>query len=829
MKISPDKIDNSVKVVITFENQSAETFICSPSDNIKKCLLKFAENLKIEFKFLYFLYSGTRLKDEDMNKNIYDIMNSFDKAERNMNLLGYRSIEISSPPADPNVINIIIIFESTETEIIKENRDKLMRDIFKPFADKKKLNLNSLLFKYGDKKIDLNKKFDDIANNLDKQCLGMTILVYKRTPLSVIFLYNNKSKYAMNCFMEERIGDVINLYCYKNNFDIKNLLFLYENQTMNMNNTFLDLNTYEGNKSEYLNLNINSNENNIKIINIKVYSKYNPETNSSPPRTQTESLCKKYQKSLLITLGIVLGFIILIIVIILVTSNKEEEDDKKSSSSIATTETLETTTTEINNNDHVKENCLTSNNINECEKCDIGYDLVDGKCEADIIFKAVYETENDGDTIDLFNMDFYLSRILYMIVDGKNITKPNQRYYQFLEKGKHNVYIKIDQYNLDTIFSGLTNLVSFKFTNFKKYKPSFNFPSMFRNCIKLTSVDFSELYFEYSGGLNYIFEGCSSLTYVNMKIKKFKLINSIEKMFYKCKSLTSIELPDLDVSEITSFEYMFSECNSLISINLRNFKLDKAKKINFMFEHCYSLKSLDLSSFKPVILEEMKSVFYNCSSLVSLNLNQFYTSQVKDMNNLFFNCSSLKYLDISSFNTQKVIYMYKMFQNCKALTSINFGSSFVTNNVGAINAFFSGCNSLEQIDFDITITSMCSRNLTECFKDCYSLKSIKFQSFDLDFYAKLRRTFSGCYSLTSIDFSEAQVARTYDSMIFKETFYDCPNLANIKFFKLNYSNEYDLFNENISNTGTLLINQKFHDFLTSKNKLPPSTWTIEHY
>ena len=103
-----------------------------------------------------------------------------------------------------------------------------------------------------------------------------------------------------------------------------------------------------------------------------------------------------------------------------------------------------------------------------------------------------------------------------------------------------------------------------------------------------------------------------------------------------------------------------------------------------------------------------------------------------------------------------------MFQNCHSVTSISFGSNFVTNKVVNLTEIFSGCHSLENIGFDITITTSNGFDITittsnqyfeNSFSDCYSLKSINFLSLSLFQYANLKGMFSGCYSLNSIDLS----------------------------------------------------------------------------
>ena len=777
---------------------------------------------------------------------------------------------------------------------------------------KKGLDLNSLIFKYRDKRINLNKKFVDIASVADKKCLGMTILAYSvenMTPVKINFTYYKISKDTIDCYMDDKIRDIFNEYCLRNNFDINNLLFFHKKIQVNMENNFYELNNGEQNESENNILN-NTTTREQNILEIEVYNKNNNIINGNvggnTPNNNDNSINKR---KMFVILAIIVAIIIIIIIIIVVVVNKNKDKDNEnkthkntylidSSDTIKLTEQIkESDTVKITNqitekiavtcdpgyyipdDDLTLENCVKCSldgcakcqgiyeyneciscgyltNIyengkivqcfneceegtkekclkcykdkNECESCNLGYSLINGKCKIDYFIEAIYKTIADGDTIKLF---YSSTQVLYIIIDGIKITKPSKSY-QFLEKGNHTVYIKIDQINSGYLFSGIENLISVSFTDFNQLMPGIRFNSLFKSCENLISVDFSKIYYNnYTDSLNDMFRECSSLKYVNFGVNTFVVKESVNYMFYKCYSLTSIDLSNFNVSKTTNFEYMFSECTSLEYIDLSHFKLDKGKTINNMFDNCISLKYINLSSFKPVVLETMNYVFYNCHSLLEVDLKNLYTSLVTEMKYLFYNCTSLKSLDLSSFNTQKVTNMISMFHNCISLTSIIFGSSFVTNKADGIYNLFYNCRSLEEINFDITITSSC-RDMKYLFYNCYALKKINIYFSRLSADANLKGMFQGCYSLTSIDLSTGSTSSSYLNS-FDDIFYDCPNLNFIKFFKIEYSSCYNdiLFNKNISDNGTLFLSQKYHNCLignTNKN-IPPSNWTIENY
>ena len=105
-----------------------------------------------------------------------------------------------------NEINVLFILDSREICEMKSSWETVIEKVYNEYV-KKNLNRNSLLFKYSDEKIDLNKKFKDIANEHDKRCLGIAIMVYTGNPLKINFIYQNKPS-QINCFIEDKIKDI---------------------------------------------------------------------------------------------------------------------------------------------------------------------------------------------------------------------------------------------------------------------------------------------------------------------------------------------------------------------------------------------------------------------------------------------------------------------------------------------------------------------------------------------------------------------------------------------------------------------------------------------
>ena len=86
-KIAPEKIDNTINLVITYQNQETKTFKCNPNEILKDNLKKFTEETKLKIKSIYCLYSGNALDEGTYNKKLYEIMSNQDKREKTMNIL----------------------------------------------------------------------------------------------------------------------------------------------------------------------------------------------------------------------------------------------------------------------------------------------------------------------------------------------------------------------------------------------------------------------------------------------------------------------------------------------------------------------------------------------------------------------------------------------------------------------------------------------------------------------------------------------------------------------------------------------------------------------
>ena len=873
-----------IELIISYESQAIEILYCNLEDKLDDVLLKFATKKNLKDCSFLALYGGNVVSENNSKKTISEIINTRDKFDKKMSMLLYRQNPSSDNQKNKN-INIVLMIDPQKIFVLQGTKEETIKAILQKNSSKIDINIHSFVFKYGKENIDINKKFDDIANEIDQKFSGITLYAFTNRKLNVNFIFNNYKQFRTECFFEDSIRKICTIYCVSNNKNINNCLFKFDLKDINLDQTFNQLLSKKEDikgRDEILSINETIKKENDKEIDIIVYEK--------------ESFFQKNKIKIIIALSILCAIIIIAIILIIVLTKKSDSDSEESENPFDSTtisqypidtkeitqelttkkvtkiceqgyfipdddETLEDCTkcklegcieckgTYANNecincgdfesvfNDGKiieckktcvkgqEEKCLTCvEDSLDCASCNFGYKLVNGKCRPTFYIKAVYHVNAEEDNIDLFS-SYCLSSISYLLIEGKNIT-PSTVSYKFENAVDQTVYFQykktVSGSSDNKCFLNNKNLISATFSDFDEYFPNLGFISLFEGCNNLISVDLSKSYKYNWAYLDNMFKDCFNLVHIDFIKFKFAA-NRTTDMFRNCYSLTSIDLTKLDIS--------------------------KVEKLNYMFYNCHSLKSLDLSSFQSYILKEMDSTFYNCFSLTSINLNNMYTNNVYEMNYLFYNCTSLKFLDISSFNTENVFRMRGMFQNCKSLTSIIFGNNFKTDKVNEMYNLFSDCHSLLSIDYPIPFKK---GDLYSFFINCYSLTSVNLQNFDTSnvenfqnmFYncyklrsidlsklviqkeANLQNMTRGCYSLTSLNFqNDARRLRAIDGI-----FYDCPNLNYINFSFVNVNVEIKnhlLFNGNISNSGTLILKRSLYEESNPSFKENiPSNWNL---
>ena len=286
-------------------------------------------------------------------------------------------------------------------------------------------------------------------------------------------------------------------------------------------------------------------------------------------------------------------------------------------------------------------------------------------------------------TLKIDTRNDYFAQVLY----DTSKTSPSEvrlnGYSENLDRGRIEVDIKV-------------NTIILKFSSLLQ-----NCENMFKDCDKITEIDFSS------------FESSE--------------INNINNMFEGCKYLKSIDFGNFDTSKVTQMSYVFSNCLELESLDLSKFDISKVERFNFMFEFCRDLTSLDLSHFDTSSCTSVTKMFYHCDDLRSLDLTNFNTSKITEMGYMFSDCYSLASLDLSSFDTKEVENMEYMFNHCSSIYSLDL-TSFNLKSITKVINMFSYCRNLNYVKikdsflFSVSvqyadITEETNENLLFCVED----------------------------------------------------------------------------------------------------------------
>jgi len=400
--------------------------------------------------------------------------------------------------------------------------------------------------------------------------------------------------------------------------------------------------------------------------------------------------------------------------------------------------------------DDPENKCLSCENEDKCKICNIGYKLVDGMCLINHSIKAIYNSQEENNIIQLIN-NAYEKYILEMIVDG-NIITPTYNY-TFHDKGDHTVYFLINN-----------NITSLE--------------NMFNEIYDITAITFTKIFnTENIKDMSEMFANCDSLTYIDISHFNTKNVQNIDSMFYDCENLISINLSNFDTKNVKYMGYLFSFCSKLEVIDISNFNTQNVKDMGSMFLDCSSLTSIDVSKFNTKNVNDMSYMFSSCISLTSISLSNFDTQNVNDFNNMFSDCTSLISINIANFNSKNATNMKYMFSNCKNLKSINL-LNFDTHKVNKLNAIFLDCSSLTSINLS-SFNTQNVNDMKQMFENCLSLKSLNLSNFDTKGVTDMRNMFLNCKNLTILDISSFRNYKYDNKISFQQLFKGIPFSTNI--------------------------------------------------
>ena len=221
--------EDEMELIISYESQKVEKIKCKMSEKIEDILTKFANKINVDYSSFMILYSGKALVNNDLKSKFFQVMSTHDKIQKSMSILIYTKSTIFL--SGQVFIKILLIINSTNVFELKGKKNESIKSILKRNETKIGKDIDSLIIKYGNDEIDINKKFDDIANETDKKFSGITLSGYSddsNYPITVVFEDSNNKKEEIDCYIEDKIEDICKIYCSRKNKSIKDFYFKYE-------------------------------------------------------------------------------------------------------------------------------------------------------------------------------------------------------------------------------------------------------------------------------------------------------------------------------------------------------------------------------------------------------------------------------------------------------------------------------------------------------------------------------------------------------------------------------------------------------------------------
>ena len=367
--------------------------------------------------------------------------------------------------------------------------------------------------------------------------------------------------------------------------------------------------------------------------------------------------------------------------------------------------------------------------------------------------------------------------------------------------------------DISSMFSGCFNLENINLGNLD-FSSVENMKNVFYECHKLTSIDLFKFDFSKVIDMSNLFDGCINLIDIKLSSKTSSL-KKIKNMFQNCIKMTSIDLSNLDTSQVTDMNHMFAYCHSLKSINFGNMITSSVENMNGLFYRCYNLTSIDLSKFDTTKVTDMSLMFNECINLEKINFGNIKTPSLKDMDGFCQCCYKLTSIDLSNLDTSQVVFMSFMFNKCENLETINFGN-IKTSSLKYMQVLFQGCSKLTSIDLSKFDTSQVI-NMASLFSGCINLESINFGNIKTSNVENMEKVFKNCSKLTSLNLSSFDTSKVTS---FSNMFEDCSNLKflDLSNFDFSKSNSFSNLFKNCSSLIYMILNSiKFNFNLTNSH------------
>ena len=684
--------------------------------------------------------------------------------------------------------SIEVIFEYIgQKYIIQSEKNEKMRNIVEKFITKSEANLDTINFLYSGNIINLDKTFDELANNQDKERGKMNILVMNN--YTCIINQNNinskvKSKEIIcsycNCFENCRISIndyKIILYECKNGHKTNNILLDEFNNTQMINESniicsdcctnnksnsynkqFYKCLTCEQNLCLLCNQKHNKNHKIIDYDQKYYFCKMHNDTYISYCKNCKSNLC-----------------------LFCISEHNEEHEIIEYKSIVPDKNKIKEELNELRKNID-----LINENINDViyklqnlkQKMEAFYQINNDIYENYNIQKKSYQNFKNINDISEFIKIFNLNKIVnnnkiadkisnlldifdkmvtkndnHDIFIKKEIEKKHQKEFKkklqpkpSLNKEEKN---KIQRKNTKQLTENKSN-DKIKDTNSKeiKIRKSVNEINLNKNEKKIFNKE------------------TKNDKPIEIHRKSIKPINSNEKIIHQ-KSIRSFECDEKNLNNEIIINYKVQEDSQSLKIFGRKFVENNKSNCTIIFDENKTIKlseTIDIPQYykskdfieiklKGIDMTDMSYMFSDCISLISINKkSKWNTSNITDMKNMFSGCKNLTSLsNISKWDTTNVIDMSCMFKGCISLSSLPDLSKWNTMNVKYMNSMFEDCVSLTSLHGISSWKISNVINMNDMFSSCSSLKTLPdISKWDTSKVKDMSRMFNLCVSLTTL-------------------------------------------------------------------------------
>ena len=840
---------------INYESGKVKTtYKCHLTDKFNDVLKKFADKINLDYPDIYFLYNANYFHIDESIQNFSEIMNEADKVKKEMNILAYKSPTITAKNAN---VKIQLEIENKNPISLNGKKNEALKEIFTRNINKIGIsNLNSFVFKYGQDEINLNKNFDDIANNSDRMSLNIKILSqHKLNPPFNSSSFCKRYKYYI-ILVSIIIAIIIAIILF---FALKSDAGSIKYEDQNILDSDIDINgqrcSVEGcqkcddNPNSDLCLDcgdlipIMQNGKIKQCLKCEEEGYFVPYNGTTCEKCSING-CKKCEGTINNNKCLECSTLSPIkrngeIIQCYPCSSGYFIPDESSNCELCSINGCKQCRGPLEDIEcldcgdliPIKQN----GKIKQCLKCDEGYFLPDEsstceKCSINGCKQCKGPLENIecidcGDLTPVYEKGKIIECIKLCetgieekcLTCNKTLNKCsscNIGYKLVNGECKPDFFIKAVYYiNVEGYWA------LFNYNNYKSYN------SIKRLILDGQDITISEKYYLEIGEHilyikfkmvtgtenSYFFGGnkfLKSVIFSNFNEYFSQYIPDINfpSMFQNCENLISVDFSKMAYSIRGPIRYIFQNCINLVYVNFNlKYKFEATLSAERMFYNCSSLVSVDLSGLYPYDVTSLNDLFYGCKSLVSLDLSMIDVTKITTFQNMFYGCKSLQNINLNNWKLDSANDISYMFYNCNSLKYLDL-SSFKPPSLTNMKMTFYNCYSLTSINLTKFYTSTVT-DMSYLFYNCSLLKILDISSFYTIAVTTMRGMFKQCSSLTSLILGDNFVTNSVKDIA--GIFLDCNSLAslNIKKFdtsKVSYFQEmfrncYNLKEIDISN------------------------------